>query len=587
MTNTFYSFLLSIMYIPGAILILNILSGIVAGCILSLLFVEKGVIERDNKYLLTLNIVPAFSAVIASLTQYRIFAFCALFAIFLLVFIENEEKHIEKILYSLLAYIAGFRISFNYINSSEIFFYIVLVFLIIRKIVITIKNKKLFPSYKKRFSIHPSLIVLLIFFIGEVGVLCFINKVQPVKSWLTQKFRQHITLNFNFINDLPASNGLPRLTVNTKNGRLVDSKENWEDASFQFVENGRLLDVGQSKIKGHGNSTWEMPKRPYTIRFYQEPNLLTLETQDQWVLVNSYPDKTLSRVWFAFDLANTLYTNMEWNPRCNDIELVLNNIYMGVYHITEHIKISNSKVNIPNISNTKNLDDGGFILEIGREKNRFFRTTQGIKISTKEPEMVSDKVLTHIQNKVQEFEDALYSENFSDPNTGWRKFMDEGSLIDWYLLNEFTKNPDANFIASVVFYYNPLKNKFFFGPAWDFDISSGNYDHKDCQYPEGFHVQSAAWFARLFEDETFKEDVTKRWNETKDVLYKKITEGIPQHAEYINKAQEWNFKAWDILNQDVWPNYVVMGSFQGEIDYLILWLVKRYNWMDKTFNSIE
>ena len=49
----------------------------------------------------------------------------------------------------------------------------------------------------------------------------------------------------------------------------------------------------------------------------------------------------------------------------------------------------------------------------------------------------------------------------------------------------------------------------------------------------------------------------------------------------IAEAQVRNFQRWPILDQYVWPNAYVGGSFENEIDYLTDWITDRLEWMDE------
>ena len=44
---------------------------------------------------------------------------------------------------------------------------------------------------------------------------------------------------------------------------------------------------------------------------------------------------------------------------------------------------------------------------------------------------------------VDEFEEALSSDAFRDEETGYRRFIDVDSFVDYFLLSEITKNPDS------------------------------------------------------------------------------------------------------------------------------------------------
>ncbi|GHV89367.1 hypothetical protein AGMMS50267_17270 [Spirochaetia bacterium] len=81
---------------------------------------------------------------------------------------------------------------------------------------------------------------------------------------------------------------------------------------------------------------------------------------------------------------------------------------------------------------------------------------------------------------VQAAEDALFSSEFKDTETGYRKYLDVDSFIDWYFVNEITKNPDAQFYSSVYMYYDPVKGE---GAAYAGEVG----------YVKNFLTQRIAW----------------------------------------------------------------------------------------------
>jgi hypothetical protein len=190
-----------------------------------------------------------------------------------------------------------------------------------------------------------------------------------------------------------------------------------------------------------------------------------------------------------------------------------------------------------------------------------------------------------IKADVQHLEDVLYSETFSNPEEGYRKYLDVDSFVDWYLVNEITKTNDAIFYTSVFMYYDEEQKKYCMGPVWDFDISLGNINYNDCDKPEGFRIKNYSWTKRLFEDPYFVSLVKDRWNAKKNEFFT-LQQYIDEQAAYINDAQTQNFNLWNILNIYVWPNAVVPGSYQGEIDYLKSWLAARLSWLDEAITQM-
>ena len=49
---------------------------------------------------------------------------------------------------------------------------------------------------------------------------------------------------------------------------------------------------------------------------------------------------------------------------------------------------------------------------------------------------ITDRQLEYIQGRFREMEDALLSDQFADPQNGYRKYIDEQSFIDYMLSQE-------------------------------------------------------------------------------------------------------------------------------------------------------
>ena len=370
---------------------------------------------------------------------------------------------------------------------------------------------------------------------------------------------------------------LPVLNITTNDNTPIINKEDWIKGKIKLFDNGSITDLGDHEIKGRGNSTWGMPKKPYTFKLENKKSILGMESHKRWVLLANYSDKSLLRTTFAFDLGISVYDNLKWTPNNRMVEVVLNDEYIGVYQLVEQIRVDKNRVDI-------DLDNGDFLMEVNArlDEKYNFKTTRGVPFSFKDPEEPSQSQFNTIKLKLQEIEDIIYSDGFSDVDNGYTKYIDLESFIDWYLINEFTKNNDAIFFSSVYMFYKD--DLLYMGPLWDFDISSGNIDYNDCDKTYGYHVRNALWISRLFEDPTFSQKVKDRWNDKKDVLISKI-DGISNQAEALSSAADNNFQRWDILGTYVWPNRIVTGSYDREVIELSNWLRNRYTWMDKEINK--
>lgn len=387
---------------------------------------------------------------------------------------------------------------------------------------------------------------------------------------------------------LEKSRGLPSLYCDTKDGAPVESKEDWIAGLYRLEDSAgdSVLAAGQLEIKGRGNSTWSMPKKPYNLKLADRTALLDMPSHSRWNLLADYSDKTLLRNDLAFHLGGRHFDHLVWTPSAVHVDFFLNGAYQGVYQLVEQIRIDGNRVAVPDISRVGS-ENGGYILEVDHRMNEplLFTSDRGVPVTLKDPNQVEGSVFEGIRESFQAAEDALYGDGFADPDSGYARRFDVPSFVDWYLINELTKNNDAIFHSSVYLHFDPSSGKFRMGPIWDFDVSSGNINYNGCDDPEGFWIRDALWIERLFEDPAFADAVAARWNEKREAVLSAINVYIPAKAEALAEAQRFNFLLWDILDRHVWPNRVVTGSYEGEVAELMGWLNARFTWLDAEFNG--
>lgn len=239
--------------------------------------------------------------------------------------------------------------------------------------------------------------------------------------------------------------GLPTCWIDTEERKEISSKEEYVNAHFRLVEDiitrsaGDVVE-GDLQIKGRGNSTWSLyPQKPYRLKFTEKVSLLGEQPDKSWVLLANYYDKSMLANHLAFYLGRM--SNLDWTPSDHFVELFLNGRYQGTYQLTEKIKIAKHRVNVGN---------DGLLMEIDgyatKEADARFFYTQRLSypVNIKDPDVeYGDEIFEYARNYVRGAEDVLYGESFKDPDIGWRKYMDETSFVDYYLISEIVKNCDA------------------------------------------------------------------------------------------------------------------------------------------------
>lgn len=380
-----------------------------------------------------------------------------------------------------------------------------------------------------------------------------------------QAFENHITI------DKCYELGYPVLIIDTNDGKKPKDKEKYLKGSYSLNEY-----AGKMKIKGHGNTTWrtrELYKKPYLLNLEEKAPLLGMKAASKWILIANAADKSSLRNAYSTELAKTVFDSVAC-PDTRFVTLFFNGRYEGLYALTEKIDIE-TVLDVP----------GAFLAEVHSQKNKEnrFETNQKLPFCIRSPEC-DKKQFAEWKDKIQNIEDIIYNENttFEDLNN----ILDIASFIDWYLINEYAKNHDAAFQSSCFMYWNPVKEKLFMGPIWDFDIAWGNISWDNCDKVEDFHVNSKGWYAKLFENKEFYQAVKNRWNEKYSEL-KASVNWINSAASELSESISLNDAVWKNIGKRQWPHapgWKKRKTYQSEIDFFTDWCNHRLEWMNEEYN---
>lgn len=261
---------------------------------------------------------------------------------------------------------------------------------------------------------------------------------------------------------------------------------------------GKVLFDGHDvymSIKGRGNSTWSMPKKPYNMTLhtgddYDAKQKETLieggPKSNKWSLLANYYDNALIRNKIAFDLAKDMGIGLD----SQFVDLWMNGEYLGNYmlclkkdykkpdkgfilendHIPDPLEVQfpfPGMHNMPLKHNLLNLEMGDDVEDSG--------TT---------PEEI-EAWFTERWNTVLDYDSEEY-----------QKYFDLESWAKMFLMFEVSKTYDCyagNIIMSVK---NMAKgDKLVAGPAWDYDIAFGRTLHKFLVgVSEPIQVNAEGWY---------------------------------------------------------------------------------------------
>jgi len=366
--------------------------------------------------------------------------------------------------------------------------------------------------------------------------------------------------------------------------------------------------------KSYGFETWDSQYNDLDVA------LIGFPEEEDWILYGPFSDKSLIRNKLIYELSNRMG---RYTTKTEFVELTINYEYKGLYIFMEKLKRDKNRIDISKLENAdidEELISGGYIIKIDKsdmedgsytDYNSFqshfdvFGNENGdIRINFNyeypKPGEIHANQKNYIKNYFYEFESSLLSNNFKDPINGFRKYIDEDSFIDFFILNELSNNVDGYRLSTYL--QKDRNEKLVIGPIWDFNLSFGNadycggerYDVWSFKFNErclGDYWNVPFWWNRLLEDEKFVDKLKNRWNQLRlNILSdNNILTLIEEQYSFLNNETDIinrNFNKWKIFGIYIWPNSFIGNNYYEEIDFLKNWIKERTKWLDESINNL-
>ena len=362
-------------------------------------------------------------------------------------------------------------------------------------------------------------------------------------------------------------------------------------------------------IELRGSSTLWFPKKQFAVETRDSlgennnVSLLGMPVENDWIFNAPYTDKSLMRNVLIYKMAQDAG---RYASRSHYFELVLNGDYRGVYVMLEKIKRDDNRVDIANL-NPENVsgDDltGGYIIKIdkwdGENVDGWYSEPQLENYSGfyyqyhyPKPDDIVPEQQEYIIDYIDNFEQVMISENFSDPTSGYPSIIHWDSFVDFLIMQEITKNVDGYRLSSYLYKDKDSNDgRLVAGPIWDFNLGFGNADYYEGWDTQGWQVEAELplddfgnpfWWYLIWSDESFRWSVQQRWHELRQNMLSNtaVNTVIDSLRDHIGVAADRNFERWPTLGEYVWPNYFIGETYEEEVEYLRDWIMTRMEWMD-------
>lgn len=368
--------------------------------------------------------------------------------------------------------------------------------------------------------------------------------------------------------------GLPRLVIETENARQIRDRETKIPAHLQiYGKQGPESEILDLTVKGRGNSSFTgMPKWSIKLKFEQKQALFGMPKDKEWALIANSADKTLLKNFITYKLA--WWLGDDYAPRTKFVELYLNREYMGVYLLTETVKVGKNRVNIAET-------DSSFLLELGstpKDGEVHVITRFGTNFTFKHPKSPSDSSKQLIRNQLIDWEYYLHDQRFT-ANNPVDRWLDVEDYFRYYWIQELSKNLDGAFHRSIFVTWEK-GGKFKLGPVWDFDVAYGNWTVDTLRHPRDWYIRSSGWNNSLLTDSAFWERAKDYWKENQPLI-QLVNDSLDVYAEKLSDAVNNEFKRWPVLeNTENWTYKEAYVSHKEAVDSLKSWINQRINWIN-------
>lgn len=356
------------------------------------------------------------------------------------------------------------------------------------------------------------------------------------------------------------------------------------------------------EIKVRGNSTADAEKRPYRLKFANKKSSTDGKahkhdllgygySKRNWVLLANVNDKSLLRNALTYHIGKAV--GMPFCPGYKFVDLVINNEYRGTYQVSDHCEVDANRINI-------NEDTGWYVEFQGRNDMCDYPmcfAEGGMMMNINNPEPADDTDAEQRAAVINPIKDWFlnswkkgFGSGFTNPETGWRAYNDEETLIKFWIATELTGDYDGLMSVKA---YREADGKLCWGPLWDKDLAFGNW--QSMGDPDGMlvaNLKQASCVQSYFENLTKDPDFMNRAKVVMDNLVSggikaNLLAKIDEMADAVRETQKLNLERWGNTPQGAFGYVGGLADYQAYVDQLKNWLSDRIDYVQERFAELN
>ena len=387
---------------------------------------------------------------------------------------------------------------------------------------------------------------------------------------------------------------IPKISIYLRNVSLAEINEN--DKNIVYGDNEVVVEDENGvqkyygvEMKGRGNYTWTDNKKPYQIKFPNKVNLLDIGEYKKWNLITNNLDDSLMRNDLAQYLAEIV--GEEYVVRGKFVRFLVDDENLGLYYLTKKISIGKGLIDL--------RDRHGVLVELDNNycqyEDKKIVSIGGDCLVFKDfvNEDSENESIEIFQKKYSDFENAVSSGDYE----AMKKVVDVESLAKYYLIGEFSGNPDA-YLSSFYYYLDGETDTIHAGPVWDFDGAFGNQNWGNGELEKkAYNPWSDEYGLRRFESIGYGVDVDKKdINEKISAAFIEVVK-MPEFLEMVEKIYDERLRVrksdvmkyldetTKLIRSDALSDATKWGKndFDEAAEYLKWWVEQRFALFDMKF----
>ena len=386
------------------------------------------------------------------------------------------------------------------------------------------------------------------------------------------------------------SGTLPVLYITTENNTPVTSKDYYLNASYYLDAKGiaGYDNIGSAaapltmEIKGRGNYSWTgFNKKPYRLKLTDKQPLLGMVKSKHFNLLAHADDakdkKGYMRNAAGFELSKML--GIAWTPDARPLEVVMNGDYIGLYFLTEHIRVDKDRVNIVEQEDEETDAQkitGGWLVEIDNyDSDPHITIKEGGKttmwVTYKSPEVLSSEQETYLTQQIQLLDNLIYGDKNSDEL--WQ-YLDMDALARFYIVQEITDNYESFHGSCYLYKDMGDTEKWKFGPVWDFGSA---FNRDKSQYLFQGDVWHNHWIPEICKFPAFMQHVQTIW---KDFYANRFNDIFTFTADQLSLL-----KTAAAVDAQRWPDYNGNADLTKRITQINDRLRRNAEWLNEQWGG--